>query len=1337
MLIVAAIILLLPLVFASVDDEIKKLTYYAEEYETGNINYVQLITYTSSIRENLNEILGAESKQDGGILKQEQIKKVLGEPSGYTDWIWVEGENREKRVDEEVPYWEKIVFDGKKIQIRLNSYPSIFKKKSFEGESKGDDENNDKLIYRLNFYTEFKKPKDAINIQEKIDDIKGLAEVFNSDPSTENAEKLAKESVSAEKSFESYFKQSGQNCEDVMNGIFGSENKREDQKLIVNEMDFYEGENFDAKARLEFCDDCLNHYTNLDLWLDMRGKMDVKEENSKNEEIIQEPITFEEFKAQTQTILESMKSSLAGKDFGGFFKLQRDLRAANNAWNMASKDVWKQLDEEYKAKSDSIGKDNPDPYWWVALEKEKREKVKQIEDGNYQKTKEFYSQLFSGYDKKEFFFQQIQWEKRLLEDFKESGEEICDNNKDDNQNGQIDCQEDSCGGKICGWSEVEIEVAESTQVSNQLEVVNSVEVEIKNETVQLTHETTEVLETKTEENSENTSVSDIVTITGGVIEATEAESNVTQAETQEAEVEKPVEAQATTKKTAPLYCISQECKPKEESFKATRTICGNHICESGENCAEDCSTCPQYPAVSCSGKVIFSGEDEKGCPLEPVCIEEKVCEKNEDCSQPLCGKAECIIENGIGICKTSMFEECKEAECVEGEEKAQVCENKEKRIIQICQEGKWIETGVSECEAIKEETEEEELVGSQCNTKEDCGNADDVCSNGKCVTIPYTKEAQEEQEAQQEEAIKEETAAGEEQPKPQETQEPPSQSDDQLTAAVITGNQVEEPVPPQEPIMQEPPVQQETTTPDNQSVNEQPVNEPVPNQPYQENAPQPVQDNNQMQQFNPEEDRERRIQNCKENSERECTNRYVMDCVGKCVFKDNQEQDLEQCKKSCAEENKQQINDCISRCSTTCEKEDWCQIDWPSGENKQEQGVFMVGGMCRTSQQKTESFIFFNGWGESFDRIQNLKNKYYEGGESDWCKWELENLIRERREIEKSLNQEYAVWFFEKYLSNSAEDWEQHVSGIYELYWKIIENQKQIAERMKCSGEQEPPEFNLINISYHTEYGSLELWEELKTARMDEKNEVQVASPYMKLWILPPKEFIKYEMKKAMESGEFPGSPEEKLERKNQEGLTQEEKEKIKTDAKFMKKISKISEKYGGSYDGVVQIKDYATGEIVFNLLVKVNEEDIMIAKPMLPEQVPEKDVSITLDFDKVYELVSTGEDMKKEEIQAPPWDKQKINPGKQIKNAVNGIKMYFKVRDLINSAEYEPKESKKEVKSLINSFMLMMMKEGEGGGESGQDTEQLTDEEKAQAEEIKNELLDPKEALTGEIILG
>ena len=63
------VLILLPVVLATpIDDEINRLTYYAEEYETGNIDYVKLMMYISSAREGLNGVLGATGKEMGGIV---------------------------------------------------------------------------------------------------------------------------------------------------------------------------------------------------------------------------------------------------------------------------------------------------------------------------------------------------------------------------------------------------------------------------------------------------------------------------------------------------------------------------------------------------------------------------------------------------------------------------------------------------------------------------------------------------------------------------------------------------------------------------------------------------------------------------------------------------------------------------------------------------------------------------------------------------------------------------------------------------------------------------------------------------------------------------------------------------------------------------------------------------------------------------------------------------------------------------------------------------------------------------------------------------------------------
>ena len=37
-----------------IKDEIKKLSHYAEDYESGNLNYMQFLTYLAETKQNIN-----------------------------------------------------------------------------------------------------------------------------------------------------------------------------------------------------------------------------------------------------------------------------------------------------------------------------------------------------------------------------------------------------------------------------------------------------------------------------------------------------------------------------------------------------------------------------------------------------------------------------------------------------------------------------------------------------------------------------------------------------------------------------------------------------------------------------------------------------------------------------------------------------------------------------------------------------------------------------------------------------------------------------------------------------------------------------------------------------------------------------------------------------------------------------------------------------------------------------------------------------------------------------------------------------------------------------------
>ena len=171
-----------------------------------------------------------------------------------------------------------------------------------------------------------------------------------------------------------------------------------------------------------------------------------------------------------------------------------------------------------------------------------------------------------------------------------------------------------------------------------------------------------------------------------------------------------------------------------------------------------------------------------------------------------------------------------------------------------------------------------------------------------------------------------------------------------------------------------------------------------------------------------------------------------------------------------------------------------------------------------------------------------------------------------------------------------------------------------------------------------------------------------------------------------------------------------------------MHQIKQITEKYNGNLNAVIRFIDNET--VVFNLYAQVNENDIMKIKPMLPEEVPQEDVRIDIEFQKLYDIIYIQEkEMSGQRIESPPWDK-KARPMQKIKDMVNGVKIYFKVRDMMNSAKISPETSEEDARTLMKSFFSMMMK-----SEKNSNPEMET--------ETKNEDVLEEKGITGDIIFG
>ena len=160
----------------------------------------------------------------------------------------------------------------------------------------------------------------------------------------------------------------------------------------------------------------------------------------------------------------------------------------------------------------------------------------------------------------------------------------------------------------------------------------------------------------------------------------------------------------------------------------------------------------------------------------------------------MCGLGSCVE----GKCQVAELTECKEAECTGGQTKINKCGTGEELTVEICDEGLWSKTGVEcggiseEIKAVKEVKEggeeavvnEEPISGDECSTRSDCGGEDDVCSNGRCITIPENAGGEVKEEPQKEESTEEGTKPEEEKEAPQEspseekTEEAPPKSEE-------------------------------------------------------------------------------------------------------------------------------------------------------------------------------------------------------------------------------------------------------------------------------------------------------------------------------------------------------------------------------------------------------------------------------------------------------------------------------------------------------------------------------------------------------------------------------
>ena len=298
------IILLIPLTSAqTVDAEISHLIGYAEQYEMGNIDYLELLIQGSLTRNKVNKILGSFNQEERGPsgITADAAEQFFGVPKGYTKQAWSSSTDKNTKLEEEVPWFEKILFDGKRIQMSFNAWPHIY-------------ENNGEqtLYYWTDFQIRYKKEL-TLDMDSTLAEIEssGNAYLQGAGSATETTALV----VAAEREISQYVNQNKANCESVMNDIFPSGALQSNEKSERWNIEFFEGENMEVTLTVsmpECSDTCQWPWINLwfnprsDEPMDFSGASDSGEYN--RESFID--YTIEQLEAELTSTLEEIHTQM-------------------------------------------------------------------------------------------------------------------------------------------------------------------------------------------------------------------------------------------------------------------------------------------------------------------------------------------------------------------------------------------------------------------------------------------------------------------------------------------------------------------------------------------------------------------------------------------------------------------------------------------------------------------------------------------------------------------------------------------------------------------------------------------------------------------------------------------------------------------------------------------------------------------------------------------------------------------------------------------------------------------------------------------------------------------
>ncbi len=347
---------------------------------------------------------------------------------------------------------------------------------------------------------------------------------------------------------------------------------------------------------------------------------------------------------------------------------------------------------------------------------------------------------------------------------------------------------------------------------------------------------------------------------------------------------------------------------------------------------------------------------------------------------------------------------------------------------------------------------------------------------------------------------------------------------------------------------------------------------------------------------------------CHEREECEHVCEEVDDCWEKCH---------PECETVCddGEDGKNCWEECHEVCEEFCETREECHPNCTMIEECYDNTVSELRFSIECNPEYTGLWI--DAWGEELEIFNQINE--VDMGKKD-CEIRLNSFVSLRKALQDSVDNDFAQWYFEDFLGDSPEKLMRGGHGFERVMNTLIWIEESIAKNMGCMGEDAewPEGFEEINIDYEKNNIKIQVWER------------QIPVEWMqgkKMWttlythkFMPSKNMMK-------EMILYQISETDKI------GPSTEEINELKSDQGKMELIKRIADKYGGSLNIMLELNDGE--EELLKKYVRINVNDTIKFSDNEPEEM---DISISVDYDALYEFMSYMQSMESERIRGPNW---------------------------------------------------------------------------------------------------